>query len=105
MVKSKTKHLSFERHAKLGVALALGFCLSAAGAFGQQYRNLEVTPDGHGGASGQYGGQNFQVEPDYSRPQNGAGKPVIVIPPQQNGTNGKTKKRCYTDGNGQSVCY
>lgn len=105
MVGSKKTLWSFERNLKVAVTLSLGLFLSAAGAFGQQYRNLEVTPDQHGGATGQYGGQNFQVEPDYSRPQNRPGKPLIIVPPQQNSTDGKTKKRCYTDGNGQSVCY
>lgn len=105
MVRPEKTYLSFGRRAKLAATVVISLWLSAAGAVGQQYQNLEVTPDGRGGATGQYGGRNFQVERDYSRPQNQLGKPVIIVPPQQNSTDGKTKKRCYTDGNGQSVCY
>lgn len=109
MFKSLLESLFSERVAKLPAAVLLGLCLSATGALAQQYRNLEVTPDRRGGATGQYGGQNFQVERDYSRPQNRAGSrqgnPVIVVPPQQNGTGGKTSHGCYTDSRGQSTCY
>lgn len=56
--------------------------LSASAALSQQYRNLEVTPDGRGGASGTYGNQNFDVNPDYSRPNNRRSMaPVIAVPP------------------------
>lgn len=78
--------------------------LSASAALSQQYRNLEVTPDGRGGASGTYGNQNFDVSPDYSRPNNRRSMaPVIAVPPN-NATGGKTRKSCYVDGNGTAIC-
>ncbi|MBB4103788.1 hypothetical protein [Allorhizobium borbori] len=109
MFKSSSPSQSFEHRVLLAATVALGLCLSAAGALAQQYPNLEVTPDRRGGATGQYGGQNFQVERDYSRPQSQPGSqrrnPVIVVPPQQKRTGGTTQSRCYTDERGQSTCY
>lgn len=109
MFNPSSSSLSFKRHAMRAAVVTLGLCLSVAGAHSQQYPNLEVTPDRRGGATGQYGGQNFQVERDYSRPQNRTGSqrrtPVIVIPPQQKGTGGATRSGCYTDERGQSTCY
>ncbi|MCZ7501488.1 hypothetical protein [Agrobacterium sp. ST15.13.015] len=49
-----------------GVLTAMIFL--SVGAHAQQYQNLEVTPDGRGGAQGTIGGRNFEVYRNYDRP-------------------------------------
>ncbi|WHA43961.1 hypothetical protein [Agrobacterium larrymoorei] len=77
----------------------------------QQYRNLEVQPDGTGGYSGTYGGQNFQTyqndgtevpPPRGSSRRPSAASPKVVIP--NSGVTGDTLKRCYMTGNGNAIC-
>ena len=89
--------------------LALILTIYPLAANAQQYRNLEIQPDGSGGYTGTYGGQNFQIAPDYSKPvpRNSArrapGNPPAVFIPNE-GVNGNTQKQCYTTGNGTVIC-
>ena len=87
-------------------ALFLGICSSASA---QQYRNYEVTPDGYGGAQGTYGNQNFEFngQSGNSSGHVGGRRPGVQSerPSRTPGNVGATQRRCFVDGNGQSVCY
>ncbi|WP_210271302.1 hypothetical protein [Rhizobium sp. RM] len=86
------------------IALAVG-----SGAHGQQYKNLEVTPDGRGGAHGTYGNQNFEIYRGSGQPPSGhmGGNRLgtrTERPTQQRGNRGATQNSCFVDGNGNSFC-
>lgn len=93
-----------------GVLLVLLLALPAGAALSQQYRNLEVTPDGRGGGHGSYGGRNFEYRRDYGQPPTGhiGGRSLGTLherPARTPGNTGATQRRCYVDGNGQAICY
>ena len=89
---------------KAGLILIGLLVFSTGIGFAQQYRNLEVVPDGRGGAYGSYGGKNFQVEKDYSKPParhytNGTQRPSAT--PDRNAS---LPRGCLLNNEGRPVC-
>ena len=89
------------------IILLLAACTIDAEA--QQYRNLDIQPDASGGYSGTYGRQNFEAPPDGRRndPRGSTRRfpptsPGFIVPDE--GVTGKTQRRCYATGNGNTIC-
>jgi hypothetical protein len=88
-------------------AIVLIAMLFAIDAYGQQYQNLEIQPNGTGGYSGTYGRRNFEVYP-----QNGASTGQIgrrpgamrEQPSNRRGSVGGTRGNCVVDSNGRAFC-
>jgi hypothetical protein len=81
--------------------------LAASPAMAQQYRNLEVQPDGTGGYYGTYGNKNFEMNSQNGMSgQIGGRRPGVVEerPSRRPGSVGATQRNCVVDGNGNAFC-
>lgn len=96
--------LRFSKLASALLAAAVFTGGASEQALSQQYRNFEAVPDGRGGAYGSYGGRNFQIERDFSKPpprRYGDGSIRVPATPETNGT---VQRDCYVNSNGRRIC-
>lgn len=85
--------------------MIVAMCAIPTECFSQQYRNLDIGPNGSGGYYGTYGRQNFEIQPNQPirrQDRRFSSPPAVVLPDE--GVTGRTYKRCYVTGNGNRIC-
>lgn len=89
------------------IVLCVLAVFSASPALAQQYRNLEIQPNGTGGYMGTYGNRNFDIDTQNGvQGHVGGRRPGVITerPSQRRGSVGATQNNCVVDGNGNAIC-